>query len=100
MKKEKKGFWLKTTREMNRWVGVSGVGFLLYLGAAALEWRGVADVIAVVFGLIAARVFFSALDLRSKDKEAVTYNLLWGSGALMLMLFVFVYASLRQRLGL
>lgn len=100
MKKEKKGFLLRTVPQINRWTGISGVGFLLYLGAAALELRLAADVIAVVFVLIALRTFLSAADLRGKDKEAVTYNLLWGTGALTLLLGACVALAVKTRFGL
>ena len=51
MKKENKGFLLQTVPQINRWTAISGLGFLLYLGAAALELRLAADVIAVVFAV-------------------------------------------------
>ncbi len=41
---------------MNLGTIFSGAGFLLYLGAAALERRGLADGIAAVFGVIAIYV--------------------------------------------
>ena len=62
MKKEKKDILLKDVRSMNIASGVSGVGFLLYMGAAALEWILVKDIIAIVFGAIAVWTFFSVLD--------------------------------------
>ncbi len=52
-RKKKTGFLLQTTKAMNLGTIFSGAGFLLYLGAAALGRRGLADGIAAVFGVIA-----------------------------------------------
>lgn len=100
MKKENKGFLLRTVPQINRWTAISGLGFLLYLGAAAVELRLAADVIAVVAVLAALRTFLSAADLRGKDKEAVSYNLLWGTGALTLLLGACVALAVKTRFGL
>jgi len=100
MKKEKKNFLLQTTRQMNIGAGVSGAGFLLYLAASALEWNVMADIIALVFGLIALWVFLSVMEARQRDKEAVGYNLMWGTGALALMLLFFAMMAIRMYLGL
>ena len=85
---------------MNKGACVSGVGFLLYLGAAALEWILVKDLIAIVFGAIAIWTFFSVAEARQKDKEAVSYNLLWGSGSLAIMLGACAVLGVKLRLGL
>lgn len=98
--KERNGFLLRTVKQMNIGAGVSGVGFLLYLAASALGAKTAADIIAVVFGVISLYVFVSVSAGRSKDKEAVSYNLLWGTGALALMLAACAVLTLRQRLGL
>ena len=98
--KEKKGFLLKTREQMNRGAIVSGVGFLVYLGASALAWETVGLVLAIVFGLIALYVFVSTLAGRSKDKEAVSYSLMWGTGALALMLLGCAVLTIRMYLGL
>lgn len=96
----RKGFLLQDVRQINRGAIVSGVGFLLYLGAAALERRDAADMLSLAFGLVSLYVFASAAAGRRRDKEAVSYNLLWGTGALALLLCLCAAASLRQRLGL
>ena len=100
MKNEKKSFLMKELRSMNIGAVVSGVGFLLYLGAAALEWILVKDLVAIVFGAVAVWTFFSVLDARGKDKEKFTYSLLWGTGALAIMLVVCAYMGIKLRLGL
>ena len=100
MKNEKKDLLMKDIRSMNRGAIVSGVGFLLYMGASALEWILVKDIIAVIFAVIALWTFFSVLDAREKDKEKFSYNLLWGTGALAIMFVICAYFGLRLRLGL
>lgn len=97
---EKKGFLLQTVKEMNIGAVVSGVGFLLYLLASAVVPGIVADVIAWVFGVIALYVWFSVMTGRHADKEAVSYNLLWGQSAVTLMLAACAVLSIRVRLGL
>ena len=98
--KERNGFLLRTVKQMNIGAGVSGVGFLLYLAASALKMQLAADMIAVVFGVISLYVFASVSAGRSKDKEAVSYNLLWGTGALALMLTACAVLTVKQRFGL
>ena len=98
--KEKKGFLLKTVKEMNIGACVSGVGFLLYLLASAVTSALVADIVAWVFGVIALYVWFSVMAGRQEDKEAVSYNLLWGQSAVTLMLVACAVLSLKVRLGL
>ena len=84
--KEKKGFLLQTVRQMNGGAALCGVGFLLYLGASALGWVTAADILTIAFGVVSLYVFISVSEGRRKDKEAVSYNLLWGTGALALLL--------------
>ena len=84
--KEKISIWLQTVKQLRIGVSVCGVGFLLYIMLLMLEMEATADVIACIFGPISVYVFFSVVDARSRDKEAVTFSLLWGAGALMIML--------------
>ena len=98
--KEKNGFLLKTVKEMNIGAGVSGVGFLLYLLASAVVPGIVAELVAWVFGLFSLYVWFSVMAGRHEDKEAVSYNLLWGQSAVTLMLVACAVLSLKVRLGL
>jgi len=100
MNKEKKNFLMQDVRSMNIASAVSGVGFLLYVGAAALEWILVKDILAVIFGLIAVWTFLSVITAREKDKEAVSLNLLWGTGALAIMLGACAVLGIKLRLGL
>ncbi len=89
-----------TTRELNRGAIVSGVGFVLYLAARALQWELVAGILCIVFALIAVYVFLAAAEARQADKTAVSYNLLWGTGALALMLGACAVMTVKLKLGL
>ena len=98
--KEKKGFLLQTVRQMNGGAALCGVGFLLYLGASALGWVTAADILTIAFGVVSLYVFISVSEGRRKAKEAVSYNLLWGTGALALLLCGCAVLTIRLRLGL
>lgn len=97
---KQKGFLLRGVKRLNLGAMVSGAGFLLYLGAAALGRRGIADGLSLVFALVSLYVFASTAAERRRDREAVSYNLLWGTGALAALLCLCAAASLRQRLGI
>ena len=96
----KKQILLQTVRQMNAGAMVSGLGFLLYLGASVLGWRGIADGLAGVFALASLYVFASAAAARRRDREAVSYNLLWGQGALTALLCLCAAAAVWERLGM
>ena len=98
MKDTKKG--PGTSRTIGGGAIVSGIGFLLYLAARALGWEMAADVICIVFGVIAVLTFFAAAMGRQKDKELVSYSLLWGTGALALLLGGCAVLTVRMKLGL
>lgn len=98
--KEKKGFLLQTVRQMNGGAALSGAGFLLYLGASAIGWETAADILVIAFGVVSLYVFASVSEGRRKDKEAVSYSLLWGTGALALLLCGCAVLTIRLRLGL
>ena len=74
--REKKGFLLQTVQQMN----VVAVEAMQKIGATA------ADIAAVALGMVSVYVFVSVALGRSRDKEAVSYSLLWGTGALALLL--------------
>lgn len=84
----KKSIWLKPGKQLNSGAIVGGIGFVLYLVLSALEWRTAALIVAIGFGIEAAYTFFSAVDCREKDKDSVSYNILWGTGAVMILLLV------------
>lgn len=94
----KKKLW--TTQQINRGAILSGIGFLLYLGARALHWELIAAILCIVFALIAVYTFLAAAESRQADKAAVSYNLLWGTGALALMLGACAVMTVKLALGL
>ena len=98
--KEKKGFLLQTVKQMNAGAIVSGLGFLLYLALSALELETAADITAVAFGMVSVYVFASVAAGRSRNREAVSYSLLWGTGALALLLGGCGVLTIRMWLGL
>ena len=71
-------------------------------GAApfALGWVTAADILTIAFGVVSLYVFISVSEGRRKDKEAVSYNLLWGTGDLALLLCGCAVLTIRLRLGL
>lgn len=95
MKDQKK----ETIKQINRGAVASGVGFALYLALSALGQQVIADIVNVIFAVVALWTFLCAAELRGKDREAVSYSLLWGIGALALMLTAFAVLMIRQRLG-
>lgn len=98
--REKKGFLLQTVRQMNAGAIVSGLGLLLYLALSALGLETAADIAAVAFGLVSVYVFASVAAGRSRDKEAVSYSLLWGTGALALLMGGCAVLTVKLWLGL
>lgn len=97
--KRKNSLLLQGVKQLNRGAIVSGLGFLLYLGAAALGWRDAADILSMAFALVSLYVFASAAAGRLEDRESVSYSLLWGTGALSMLTCLCALVTLRQRLG-
>ncbi|MDD3346858.1 hypothetical protein [Oscillibacter sp.] len=95
----KKGFWLRTMGQMRLGAVVSGVGFLLYLAASALAWDTAAGILAIAFGLLAVYVFCSMLSLSGDSSKPVTYSLLWGQGALTILLVACAVLTVKLWLG-
>ncbi len=91
--------WLKPGKQINTGAIIAGIGFALYILFSALEWEAAALITAIGFGIEAAYVFFSTLEWREKDKESVSYNIMWGTGALMLLLLVPAAATIKLKLG-
>lgn len=95
----KKGFFLAPER-LNLGYTISALGFLLYLVVCGVVGQKAAGVVSILFGVFAVYVFLSAFAARWKDKEAVGYNLLWGTGALALLLGACAVLSVKLWLGL
>lgn len=96
----KKTIWLKPGRQINSGAIVGGIGFVLYIIFSALEWEAAALITAIGFGLESAYTFFSTLEWREKDKDSVSYSIMWGTGALMLLMLVPAVATIKLALGL
>lgn len=97
--KKQNGLLLCTVGQMNLGAIVSGLGFLLYLGASVLEWTAAADILVILFALVSLYVLASVAAGRRRDKEAVSYSLLWGQTALALLLCMCALLTLREKMG-
>ena len=97
--RRKNSLLLQGVKQLNLGAVVSGVGFLLSLGAAALKWETAADILSLAFALVSLYVFVSVAAARQGDREAVSYNLLWGQGALAVLTGMCALLTIRQRLG-
>lgn len=100
MKDQKKRQQFQTAKQIKNGAIASGIGFLLYLALLAVGQQAVADIVNVVFAVVAVWTFLAAAEGHGKDKEAVSYSLLWGTGALALMLAGCAVLMVKQRLGL
>lgn len=100
MKDNKRGFLLQTVKQMNNGAIVSGIGFLLYVAASALELDVLAGILAIAFGIAALYVLVSVAEGRKRDKKTVSYNLLWGQTALTILLVGCAVLTIRLWLGL
>ena len=98
MDKQKKPFFLQEVSKMQQGYLLAWLGFVLYLAAAALKWTAAANILALAFGLLALYVFCSVAAARRRDKTLVGYNLLWGMGALTLLLLGGTVLGFRQML--
>lgn len=96
----KKDIWLKPGKQINSGAIIGGIGFLLFLAFSALEWEALALITSIGFGLESLYVFLSTLEWREKDKESVSYSIMWGTCSLALLMLVPAYAAIRKALGL
>ena len=78
----------------------TGLGFVLYLALLAMGLELPADLVAVAFGVVGIFNSLSVLEGRRKDKENISYNLLWGQLALTIFLVACAVLAVKQRLGL
>lgn len=100
MDKQKKKRLLQTPQEINRLTVVTGVGFLLCLAARAVGMETIAGLLSIVLTAVSAWVFVSAMELREKDRDAAGYNMIWGSGALTVLLFACAAVQIKLWFGL
>lgn len=95
----KKGFFLTTVPQLQKGAIVCGLGFLLYLAAAALV-PDLSGWVALVFAGVSLYVFWSLVLCAGREKGFVTYSLAWGQGAVTLMLCACAVLSVKEWLGL
>ncbi|HJB32823.1 hypothetical protein [uncultured Oscillibacter sp.] len=100
MKDKKKGLLLQTKKQMNNGAVATGLGFVLYMVLLVLGQELAADLVAIAFGVVGIYVSLSVMEARSRDKEEISYNLLWGQLALTVFLVACAVLAIRQRLGL
>ena len=98
MNDKRKGLLFQTKKQMNNGAIATGLGFVLYLALLAMGLELPADLVAVAFGVVG--IFNSLLEGRRKDKENISYNLLWGQLALTIFLVACAVLAVKQRLGL
>ena len=96
----KKDIWLKPAKQSNNGAIVGGSVCALYMALSALGWSGIALIVAIGFGLESLYTFLSTLEWREKDKESVSYSIMWGTAALALLMLVPAVMTIKQALGL
>ena len=96
----KKDIWLKPGKQINNGAIAGGIGFVLYMAFSALGWSGIALIVAIGFGLESLYTFLSTLEWREKDRESVSYSIMWGTAALALLMLVPAVMTIKQALGL
>ena len=100
MKDKRKGLLLQTKKQMNNGAVATGLGFVLYMVLLVLGLEMAADLVAIAFGVVGIYVSLSVLEARQKDRNEISYNLLWGQLALTILLGACAVLAGKQRLGL
>ena len=100
MNDKRKGLLFQTKKQMNNGAVATGLGFVLYMVLLVLGQELAADLVAIAFGVVGIYVSLSVMEARSRDKEEISYNLLWGQLALTIFLVACTVLAIRQRLGL
>ena len=100
MSDKKRGLLFQTKKQMNNGAIATGLGFVLYLVLLVLGLEMPADLVAIVFGVVGIFNSLSVLEGRRRNREDVSYNLLWGQLALTIFLVACAVLAVRQRMGL
>ena len=100
MNDKRKGLLFQTKKQMNNGAVATGLGFVLYMVLLVLGQELAADLVAIAFGVVGIYVSLSVMEARNRDKEEISYNLLWGQLALTIFLVACAVLAIRQRLGL
>lgn len=87
--------------QLNAGAITSGVGLLAYLACAALGLPEViSGLVAIAFAMAAVYTFLSILLWpKERKKEEIGYNLLWGQGALTILLTACAVLTVREWIG-
>lgn len=91
-------FFLQTPRQLNAGAIGTGLVFLAYLSVSAMGSLAAADGIAFLGSLGGLYVLASVFAKRRRDKDAVSYSLLWGQTALTLLLLACAVLAVRERM--
>ena len=100
MSDKKRGLLFQTKKQMNNGAIATGLGFVLYLVLLVLGLELPADLVAIAFGVVGSFNSLSVLEGRRRNREDVSYNLLWGQLALTIFLVACAVLAVRQRMGL
>ena len=100
MNNKRNGLLLQTKKQMNNGAIVTGLGLVLYTGRPVRGQGRLAALTAIAGGVVGIYVSLSVLAGRRRDKEDVSYNLLWGQLALTIFLVACAVLAVRQRMGL
>ena len=100
MNDKRKGLLFQTKKQMNNGAVATGLGLVLYMVLLVLGLEMAADRVAIAFGVVGIFNSLSVLEGRRKDKENISYNLLWGQLALTIFLVACAVLAVKQRLGL
>ena len=100
MSDKKRGLLFQTKKQMNNGAIATGLGFVLYLVLLVLGLELPADLVAIAFGVVGIFSARAGLEGRRRNREDVSYNLLWGQLALTIFLVACAVLAVRQRMGL
>ena len=100
MSDKKRGLLFQTKKQMNNGAIATGLGFVLYLVLLVLGLELPADLVAIAFSVVGIFNSLSVLEGRRRNREDVSYNLLWGQLALTIFLVACAVLAVRQRMGL
>ena len=99
MNDKKKGLLFQTKKQMNNGAIATGLGFGLYLVLLVLGLELPADLVAIAFSVVGIFNSLSVLEGRRRNREDVSYNLLWGQLALTIFLVACAVLAVKKRLG-
>ena len=99
MSDKKRGLLFQTKKQMNNGAIATGLGFVLYLVLLVLGLVLPAGLVAIAFRVVGIFNSLSVLEGQRRNREDVSYNLLWGQLALTIFLVACAVLAVRQRMG-